>query len=193
MSRTRTGVQRQGEPGPAGPAGNGQTGLVPQISRTRQPGDHSCLSAPINPKRGKHEAKPPLGGPWGHVLQSRLCTRPLLPPSSLAPYSWVDETLSYPARPAQNRPWSTEIMDRPWGGRAGPPGGSGLGTGVGAFFSLFLLFFFLGLYLRHMEVSRLGVELGLQRLVYTTATASADPSHICDSCRSWRQCRPRPR
>ena len=122
MSRTRTGVQRQGEPGPAGPAGNGQTGLVPQISRTRQPGDHSCLSAPINPKRGTHEAKPPLGRPWGHVLQSRLCTRPLLPPSSLAPYSWVDETLSYPARPAQNRPWSTEIMDRPWGDGQDPQG-----------------------------------------------------------------------
>ena len=38
-------------------------------------------------------------------------------------------------------------------------------------FSLFLpfFFFFLGLHLRHMEVTRLGVELELQLLAYTTA------------------------
>ena len=36
-------------------------------------------------------------------------------------------------------------------------------------------FFFLGLHPRHMEVPRLGVELELQPLAYTTATAMLDP------------------
>ena len=34
--------------------------------------------------------------------------------------------------------------------------------------------------LQHMEVSKLGVELELQLLAYTTATTIRDPSHICD-------------
>jgi len=41
--------------------------------------------------------------------------------------------------------------------------------------SFFFFFCFLGLYPRHMEVPRLGVQLGLQLLVYTTATAMQDP------------------
>ena len=41
-------------------------------------------------------------------------------------------------------------------------------------------FFFLGPYMRHMEVPRLGVESELQLLAYTTATAMLDPSFICD-------------
>ena len=32
----------------------------------------------------------------------------------------------------------------------------------------------------HMEVHRLGAELVLQLLAYTTATATQDPSHVCD-------------
>ena len=48
----------------------------------------------------------------------------------------------------------------------------------------FFLFVFFGLFwrphLRHMEVPRLGVELELQLLAYTTAPAMQDPSHICD-------------
>ena len=40
------------------------------------------------------------------------------------------------------------------------------------------LFFFLCLYLRHMQVPGLEVELELQLLVYATATQ--DPSHICN-------------
>ena len=32
----------------------------------------------------------------------------------------------------------------------------------------------------HTEVPRLGVELELQLLAYTTATAMPDPSHICE-------------
>ena len=39
-----------------------------------------------------------------------------------------------------------------------------------------------------MEVSRLKVRSELQLLAYTTATATLEPSHICDlHCRS-RQC-----
>ena len=41
-------------------------------------------------------------------------------------------------------------------------------------------FVFLGLHSRHMEVPRLGVQLELWPLSYTTATAMPDLSHICD-------------
>ena len=50
---------------------------------------------------------------------------------------------------------------------------------------LFILFYyyyycFLGLHPWHMEVPMLGVQLELQLLAYTTATATQDPSHVCD-------------
>ena len=51
-----------------------------------------------------------------------------------------------------------------------------------------LLFFFLGLHLRHMEVPRLGVESELQLLAYTTATVMPDPSRICNLHHSSWQC-----
>ena len=44
------------------------------------------------------------------------------------------------------------------------------------FLSFFFFFFvFLGLYLQHMEVPRLGVESELQLPVYTIATGTSDP------------------
>ena len=46
------------------------------------------------------------------------------------------------------------------------------------FMGLFVCFVFLGLHLKHMEVSRLGVELELPLLAYATATS--DPSHVCN-------------
>ena len=39
-----------------------------------------------------------------------------------------------------------------------------------------------------MEVSRLAVELELQMLAYTTATATQDLSHICNLHHSSQQC-----
>ena len=50
------------------------------------------------------------------------------------------------------------------------------------FFFLFSLFCFLGPHLQHMEVPRLGVKLELQLPAYatTTATATPDPSLVCD-------------
>ena len=53
---------------------------------------------------------------------------------------------------------------------------------------LFFSFCFLGLHLWHMEVSRLGVESELQLLACTTATATQDPSCICDLHHSSQQC-----
>ena len=47
-------------------------------------------------------------------------------------------------------------------------------------FFVFLFFCFLGLYLQHMEVPRLGVELKLQLLAYTTAIATQDLSYVYD-------------
>ena len=41
---------------------------------------------------------------------------------------------------------------------------------------------------RNMEVPRLGVELELQQLPYTTATATWDPSRVHDLYHSSRQC-----
>ena len=48
----------------------------------------------------------------------------------------------------------------------------------------FIFLVFLGPHLKHMEVSRLGVELELQLLACTTAPAMPDPSHIHNLCRS---------
>ena len=50
--------------------------------------------------------------------------------------------------------------------------------------SFFSFFSFLRPYPRHMEVPGLGVKLELQLLAYTTATATLDPSHICNLCHS---------
>ena len=48
-------------------------------------------------------------------------------------------------------------------------------------FFFFWLFVFLGLHpSRHMEVPRLGIQLELQLLACTTATATSDLSCICD-------------
>ena len=44
--------------------------------------------------------------------------------------------------------------------------------------NLFCLFF--RQHLRHLEVPRPGVKSELQLLVYATATAMPDPSHVCD-------------
>uniref|UniRef100_A0A8D1DAL5 Uncharacterized protein n=1 Tax=Sus scrofa TaxID=9823 RepID=A0A8D1DAL5_PIG len=44
----------------------------------------------------------------------------------------------------------------------------------------FFFFCFLGPLLWHMEVPRLGVESELQLPAYTTATATPDPSRVCD-------------
>ena len=63
-----------------------------------------------------------------------------------------------------------------------------LHVSVSSFFLLFIYFFFLGLHLWHTEVPRLGVELELQLLPYTTATAAQDLIHVCDLHPSWGQC-----
>ena len=54
---------------------------------------------------------------------------------------------------------------------------------------LFFFLFFLGLYLRHMEVLRLGVELELQLLAYTTATVIQNLSRVCVLHHNSRQLR----
>ena len=54
------------------------------------------------------------------------------------------------------------------------------------FVSIFLPF--LGQHPQHMEVPRLGVESELQLLAYTTATATPDPSHICNLHHSSQKC-----
>ena len=46
------------------------------------------------------------------------------------------------------------------------------------FFFFFLFFFFLGPQVRHMGVPRLGAELELQLLTYTTAIAMQDLRHL---------------
>ena len=48
------------------------------------------------------------------------------------------------------------------------------------FFAFFFFFSFLGPYLWHMDVPKLGVKLMLQLLAYPTATATPDLSHVCD-------------
>ena len=50
-----------------------------------------------------------------------------------------------------------------------------------------ILFFFAGPHPQHTEGPRLGVESERQLLAYTTATATPDPSRICDLYRSSQQ------
>ena len=54
-----------------------------------------------------------------------------------------------------------------------------------SFFFFFLVF--LGLHPHHMEVPRLGVEPELLLPVYATATATWDPSSVCNPNHSARQ------
>ena len=54
------------------------------------------------------------------------------------------------------------------------------------FFFFFWSFVFFGSHLQHMDVPRLGVEWELQLLAYATATR--DPSCICDLHHSSQQC-----
>ena len=56
-----------------------------------------------------------------------------------------------------------------------------------SFLPSFLFFLFLGLPPRHMEVPRLGVALELWLPAYSTATATPDPSCICDLHHSFWQ------
>ena len=56
-------------------------------------------------------------------------------------------------------------------------------------FFCFVFFVFLGPNLQHMEVPRLGVELELLLLASARATATPDPSHVCDLHHSSQQCR----
>ena len=51
--------------------------------------------------------------------------------------------------------------------------------GLACFF-VCLFVCFLGLHPWHMEIPRLGVQLELQLPAYTTATATQDPSRVCD-------------
>ena len=58
---------------------------------------------------------------------------------------------------------------------------------LGLLLLLLLLFCFLGLYLWHMEVLKLGVELKLQLPAYTTASATPVLSSVCDLHHSSQQ------
>ena len=55
------------------------------------------------------------------------------------------------------------------------------------FFSF--IFVFSGLHSRHMKVPRLGVESEQQLPAYATATATHDPSRVCNVHHSSQQCR----
>ena len=61
--------------------------------------------------------------------------------------------------------------------------------GPNLFLFLFFIFCFLGPHLWHMKFPRLGVELELQLLAYTTAAATPDLSRIWNLHHSSQQCR----
>ena len=56
------------------------------------------------------------------------------------------------------------------------------------FYFLFFILLFEGPYLQHMEVPKLGVESELYLPAYAAATATRDPSRVCDLHDSSRQC-----
>ena len=66
--------------------------------------------------------------------------------------------------------------------------GKNLNGKIYLFFFFFCFCFFLGPHWQHMEVPRLGAEWELQLQAYTTATATPDPSCVCDLHHSSRQC-----
>ena len=72
-----------------------------------------------------------------------------------------------------------------WGASVGKAGGGP--RGAGEYFILFYFTCFLEPHPRHVEVPRLGVELDLQLQARTAATATQDPSHICDLHHSSQQ------
>ena len=51
----------------------------------------------------------------------------------------------------------------------------------------YFFFVFLGPHPQHMEVPKLGAELELKPLAYTTASATPEPNRICDLHHSSRQ------
>ena len=55
-----------------------------------------------------------------------------------------------------------------------------LATILTSTFIIKVFFFFLGLHMQHMEAPKLGAMLELQLPAYTTATATQDPSSVCD-------------
>ena len=70
--------------------------------------------------------------------------------------------------------------------RSGGQCWAGPGLSATLFISIFI-FCFSGLHPQHMEVPRLGVQLELQLPAYTTATATLDPSCVCDLHHSSQQ------
>ena len=69
----------------------------------------------------------------------------------------------------------------------GPPAvrSSGLAVWLGLVLDRLFFFFFLHPHLQHMRVPRLGVKSELQLLA--TATATQDPSHVCNlRCSLWQ-------
>ena len=74
-----------------------------------------------------------------------------------------------------------------WGLPQKSPGFPSQGRTLPSFF-FFFFFSFLGPYQWHMEVPRLGVKLELQPPAYTTATATPDPSQVCNPHHSSQSC-----
>ena len=70
-----------------------------------------------------------------------------------------------------------------------PPDSKGLIWKVLCFgFFVGFFFAFSGPHIWHTEVPKLGVESELKLPAYTTATASRDPSHVCNLHHGSRQC-----
>ena len=64
----------------------------------------------------------------------------------------------------------------------------GIKIGFGLFDLIYFFFAFLAPHLWHMEVPRLGIKSELQLQAYTTATATRDPSLVCDLCHHSQRC-----
>ena len=60
--------------------------------------------------------------------------------------------------------------------------------GLRQIYLFYFIFAFLGPYLQHMDIPRLGAESELQLPAYATATALPDPSHLCNPHCSLPQC-----
>ena len=100
---------------------------------------------------------------------------------SLGPFLQIPKRL--PSSPLVLKQWDALkrlLLTSPHGH---PTGMSSMGTVISIpnlFFFPVFFFFFLGPHPCHMEIPRRGVQLELQLRAYTAATASRDPSSVCD-------------
>ena len=123
----------------------------------------SLLRVSVNGDHGPHQTR--------YDIQSPFCLPPFSP--TLGNLPWRLRSSEGASDSFCHLPFTAVVRSLP------PIYNNFLLTGLSTLRVAFLLFFFLWMNLRHMEVPRLGVEWELQPLTYPTGMATPDPRYIC--------------